>query len=170
MRAWRVKRWTGAWTSLRARIAFVAFAAGVCLRPWAAEAQPAGRGAPDPDDPALAALALALAATPVPQPPDGTAVKEPRVELVVTFTARAVVFDELPRIRVAFGGPGPRRAAWKVERTNLPERVERGVEYRDVKVRLTLWSAPDEFEALLEDARRVAGGIRAEGTVPQEHG
>ncbi len=155
--------------SLRARTAFAALAALACMGPRAAEAQSAARAPPDPDEPALAALALALAVAPIPpqaEPARGEAVKEPRVELVVTFAARSLVFEELPRIRMAFGGPGPRRAAWQVERTNLPTRVERGVEYRDVKVRLTLSSTVDEFEALIEDARRVASGIRTEEAAP----
>jgi hypothetical protein len=144
--------------SLRARTLFAITVA--CVTPCAAVAQTA---APDPDEPALEALALALAvAPPQPEAGGGDAVQEPRVDLVVTFAARSVVFEEVPRVRMAFGGSGPRRAVWKVERTNLPARVERGVEYRDVKVRLTLSSTADEFEALIEDARRVASGIRAE--------
>lgn len=154
--------------SLRARTAFAALAITVvCVTPRAGEAQEAA--APDPDEPALEALALALAVAPVPpqaEPGRGDAVKEPRVDLVVTFAARSLVFEEVPRIRMAFGGPGPRRAVWKVERTNLPARVERGVEYRDVKVKLTLSSTVDEFEALIEDARRVASGIRSEKATP----
>lgn len=153
--------------SLRARTAFAALAALVCMFPGAVQAQEAASPPTDPDEAALASLALALAAAPVPQQADGGTVKEPRVELVVTFAARSLVFEEIPRVRVAFGGPGPRRATWQVERTNLPARVERGVEYRDVKVRLTLWSTLDEFEALLEDARRVAGGIRTEEPAPR---
>jgi hypothetical protein len=150
--------------SLRARSALAALAISVVFpAPRAAQAQSAA--APDPDEPALEALALALAVAPVPpqaEPDRGDAVQEPRVDLVVTFAARSLVFDEIPRIRMSFGGSGPRKAVWKVERTNLPARVERGVEYRDVKVRLTLSSTVDEFEALIEDARRVASGIRSE--------
>jgi hypothetical protein len=154
--------------SLRARTVFAITV--VCVTPCAAEAQAAA--AQDPDEPALEALALALAVAPLPPQPDSgradalDAVKEPRVDLVVTFAARSLVFDEVPRIRMAFGGSEPRRAVWKVERTNLPARVERGVEYRDVKVKLTLSSTVDEFEALIEDARRVASGIRSEKATP----
>ena len=150
--------------SLRARSAFAALAITVVwLAPRAAAAQ--SPAAPDPDEPALEALALALAVAPVPpqaEPERGDGVQEPRVDLVVTFAARSVVFDDVPRIRMAFGGSGPRKAVWRVERTNLPARVERGVEYRDVRVRLTLSSTVDEFESLIEDARRVAAGIRSE--------
>jgi hypothetical protein len=150
--------------SPRARTALAALLA--LLAPLAAAAQPGAKSQHDPDDPALAALALALAAVPVPEQADPGQVKDPRVELVVTFSARSLVFDELPRLRTTLGGAGPRRAVWHVERTNLPARIEQGVEYRDVKVRVTLVSAVDEFEALLEDARRVASGIRAEDATP----
>jgi hypothetical protein len=151
--------------SLRVRSVYAAAVLAIVV-PHAAGAQPTAASLPDPDEPALAALALALATVPVPQQGDAAQVKEPRVELVVTFTARSLVFDELPRLRVAFGG-GPSRAVWRVERTNLPARVERGVEYRDVKVRVTLVSAVDEFEGLLDDARRVASGIRTEEASPR---
>jgi hypothetical protein len=152
--------------SPRARTMTTALAVLACIGPNAAEAESAA-SPQDPDEPALAALALALAAVPVPPQADPAQVKEPRVEMVVTFSARSVVFDELPRIRMAFGGAQPRRAVWQVERTNLPARVERGVVYRDVKVRLTLVSSVDEFEALIEDARHAASGIRSEGAAPR---
>lgn len=149
--------------SPRARTALAVLA---LLAPLVASAQPGAKPSPDPDDPALAALALTLAAVPVPEQADPGQVRDPRVELVVTFSARSLVFDELPRLRTTLGGAGPRRAVWHVERTNLPARIEQGVEYRDVKVRVTLVSAVDEFEALLDDARRVASGIRAEDATP----
>ena len=137
------------------------------LGPRGALAEPTSKPQTDPDEPALAALALALAAVPVPQQADPGQVKEPRVEVVVTFAARSLVFDELPRLRMTVGGAGPRRAVWHVERTNLPARVEQGVEYRDVKLRVTLVSAVDEFEALLDDARRVASGVRTQDATPR---
>lgn len=152
--------------SPRARTMKAALAVLACIGPIAVEAQSAA-SPPDPDEPALAALALALAAVPVPQQADAAQVKEPRVEVVVTFSAQSLVFDELPRIRTSFGGAEPRRAVWQVERTNLPARVERGVVYRDVKVRLTLVSTVEEFEALIEDARRAATGIRSERAAPR---
>ncbi len=153
--------------SPRARAVLAATAVLALLGPRGALAEPASKSPPDPDEPALAALALALAAVPLPQPADPGQVQEPRVEIVVTFAARSLVFDELPRLRTTLGGAGPRRAVWHVERTNLPARIEQGVEYRDVKLRVTLVSAVDEFEALLDDARRVASGIRTEDATPR---
>lgn len=153
--------------SPRARTALTAAAVLALLGPRGAAAEVSSKSQPDPDEPALAALALALASVPVPEQADPGQVKDPKVELVVTFSARSLVFDELPRLRTTLGGAGPRRAVWHVERTNLPARIEQGVEYRDVKVRVTLVSAVDEFEALLDDARRVASGIRADDAAPR---
>lgn len=153
--------------SPRARAALGAVAVLALLGPRGAVAEPSSKSQPDPDEPALAALALALATVSFPQAADPAQVQEPRVEVVVTFAARSLVFDELPRLRTTLGGAGPRRAVWHVERTNLPAHVEQGVEYRDVKLRVTLVSAVDEFEALLDDARRVASGIRTEDATPR---
>lgn len=157
--------------SLRARTALAVLAVLACLTPSFAAAEPPATTLRDRDEFALAALALSLAAAPVPpqaEPERGSAAtaEAPRIELVVTLAARSVVFEELPRIRMTFGGPGPRPAVWQVERTNLPARVEPGVEYRDVRVRLTLSSTVDAFESLIEDARRVASGIRMEDAAP----
>lgn len=156
--------------ALRACTAFAVLAV-VLFSPRCAGAQPLASPSRDTDESALAVLALALAVAPVPQQgtplaAGGAGDDEPRIELVVTVAARSVVFDELPRIRVAFGGAGPQRAVWHAELTNLPTPIEPGVEYHDVQVRLTLSSTLDEFESLIEDARRVASGIRMEGASP----
>jgi hypothetical protein len=161
--------------SPRAPAALAALATLASLMPGAAAADDAAGRSPDPDDAPLAALALALAAAPVPQierpgPGAEAATREPRVDLAVTLVARSVVFEELPRMRMVFGRPGAPRAAWRVERENLPVRVEPGVEYRDVSVRLALSCAPGELESLVEDARRVTRGLRLEKAAAPEGG
>jgi hypothetical protein len=87
----------------RARAAVAALVAFACHAGGAAAAEAPPIGSLDGDEAALAALALAFAAAPVPQPgkpePGGdAATREPHVDLEVTFAARSVVFDELPRI------------------------------------------------------------------------
>jgi hypothetical protein len=150
-----------------ARAALAAVAALALATDGAAFAEAPALRSLDADEAPLAALALALAAVPVPQlgaaePGREAAIPEPRVDVAVTLAARSVVFDEPPRIRVTFGRPGPPRAAWRLERRNLPARVEPGVEYRDVEVRLTLSATVDELASLVADARRVAGGLRGD--------
>jgi hypothetical protein len=142
-----------------------AVAAATAALPLAAPAEPPGLTA---DDATLAALAFALATAP---PPDELAAARagdgPRVEVVATVHAARVVFDAPPRLRVAYGGGGG-RVAWRAERTNLPARVQPGVAYEDVVVRVTVVGPVEELAALLEDARRAGQGIRHEALASAE--
>jgi len=136
----------------------VAVIAGALLQPPAARADPALA----PDDATLTALALALAAAPPPEDLAAARVGDgPRIELVATVRAARLVFDEAPRLRVAYGGAAG-HLAWRAERTNLPARVQSRQVYEDVVVRVTVVGPVDEVAALLEDARRAARGIRIE--------
>jgi hypothetical protein len=120
-------------------------------------------GAP-PDDAALAALAFALASAPAAgqlplgQPGPG-AEDAPAIELTLEVAAREVTFEVPPRVRPV-SVQGPRRATWRVERTNLPAHVQAGAVYRDVQVRVFLVATPGAFEVLVADARRAAAGMR----------
>jgi hypothetical protein len=137
----------------------------MALLPLPARANDAGASAPI-DDPTLIALAIALAVSPVPEgaslPPTAApdaAGAEPQLELVATIRAKSVVFSDVPKVNVAFAG-APRRTFWKTERVNLPARVEPGVTYRDVVVRLTLSSTAEDMAVLLRDAKRASAGLR----------
>jgi len=135
-----------------------ALAAAGLLAPRPSAAEPAPELAAD--DVALTALALALATAPAPEElPPARSGEPPRIELVATVRAARLVFDEVPRLRVAYGGT--RRVAWRAERRNLPARVAPGVLYEDVEVKVSLTGRLEEVEALLQDARRAAQGIRA---------
>jgi hypothetical protein len=129
--------------------------------PALARAEEQGGGAPL-DDPTLVALVFALAATPAPEP-QATANapgNEPQLELVATVRARSIVFADVPHVNLQFTGSGPRRTAWRIERVNLPARVQPGVVYRDVTVRLTLTTTMDDLAVLLRDARAASRGLR----------
>jgi hypothetical protein len=144
----------------RSRVSLVAALAAAALL----LAAPARAEAPGlaPDDATLAALALALAAAP--PPGDLAAARSgegPRIELVATVHAARLVYDEAPRLRVAYGGTSG-RLAWRAERTNLPARVQPREVYEDVVVRVTLVGPIEEVAALIEDARAAARGIRVE--------
>ena len=101
---------------------------------------------------------------PVPAPePQATANapgNEPQLELVATVRARSIVFADVPHVNLQFTGSGPRRTAWRIERVNLPARVQPGVVYRDVTVRLTLTTTMDDLAVLLRDARAASRGLR----------
>jgi hypothetical protein len=60
------------------------------------------------------------------------------VELFTGVRARELRFGAVPETEVRFEGEPAERSSSRSERENLPEEVEPGVTYRDVKVR---WQA-----------------------------
>lgn len=141
---------------------------GAAASPWAARAE-GGGAMPLADDPTLIALAVALSCADAPegveaalQGPSGPAAAGPEIELVATVRAKALRFDEVPKVDVVFRGTGKRRTVWKTERVNLPMRPQPGVTYRDVQVRLTISSDVEELTSMLRQARLAARGIRVE--------
>ena len=133
----------------------------------AAEVQ--GDASPLADNATLIALAVALSCADAPEAvaappaePSGVSAAGPELELVATVHAKALRFDEVPKVNVVFRGDGKRRTVWKTERVNLPAHPEAGVTYRDVQVRLTVTSDIDELASLLNEAKRASRGIRIE--------
>jgi hypothetical protein len=148
---------------LAAALALAALAA-TPARPEDAAQRPSAPADPAPDDAALAALAFALATVPaVGQLPLGEAGPgadgSPAIELTLEVAAREVSFAVPPRVRPV-SVSGPRRATWRVERTNLPAHLQAGVSYRDVAVRVFLVATPGAFDVLVSGARRAAAGMR----------
>jgi hypothetical protein len=143
---------------------------GVPAKASAVEAQ--GDAAPLADDATLIALAVALscadapdAVTAPPAEPATVTPAGPELELVASVKAKAIKFDEVPKVNVVFRGGG-RRTVWKTERVNLPVRPQAGVTYKDVEVRLTITSDIDELSSLLRDAKRASRGVRIEQAPP----
>jgi hypothetical protein len=56
------------------------------------------------------------------------------IELLASVQANQLRFDEQPETEVRFFGEPGHESASGSDRTNLPERVEPGVTYRDVRV------------------------------------
>ena len=144
------------------------------LLPVGAGAQGAqGGSTPLADDPTLIALAVALSCAEAPDvveapsaAPSGPAAEGPELELVATVRAKALRFDEVPKVDVVFKGTGKRRTAWKTERVNLPAHPEPGVTYRDVQVRLTITTDFEELGSMLQQAQRASRGVRIEPATP----
>lgn len=139
--------------------------------PALARAQAQAAPTPLADDPTLIALAVSLSCANAPEAvvpakapavPAAPAKAGPELELVATVRAKALRFDEVPKVDVVFRGNGPRHTTWKTERVNLPVHPEPGVTYRDVAVRLTITSTIDELSDLLAQAKRMSRGIRVE--------
>lgn len=66
--------------------------------------------------------------------------KSPDIDLTATVKARELCFDEVPDTEVRFWGHPERNSVSGTERENLPEKVQRGVTYRNVSVRLRIAS------------------------------
>jgi hypothetical protein len=145
----------------------VLFGGWVPAQARAIEAQ--GDASPLADDATMIALAVALSCADAPDtkaapPAEPSTVKPsgPELELVADVSAKALRFDEVPKVNVVFKGNGARRTVWKSERVNLPARPEAGVTYKDVRVKLTITSDIDELSSLLREAKRASRGVRIE--------
>ena len=74
------------------------------------------------------------------------------IELLASVQANQLRFDERPQTEVRFFGEPGHESASGSDRTNLPERVEPGVTYREVRVDYRLasrlagvrWPAPGD--------------------------
>jgi hypothetical protein len=79
------------------------------------------------------------------------------IELVASVEADELRFDEPPETEVRFHGEPDHESASGSDRTNLPERVEPGVTYRDVHVDYRLASRLAGPKAPTPRARRRSG-------------
>jgi hypothetical protein len=72
--------------------------------------------------------------------------------LLVKVTAREVTLNAERGIDVKFPGTFRRSTVWVTERHNLPERLEPGVTYRDVGIRLRISSRFENIEQIVREA------------------
>ena len=59
----------------------------------------------------------------------------PDIELGVSIRARSLRFDQVPEIEAGHDGTPGHEVQGRLERENLPDRVQAGVTYRRVRVR-----------------------------------
>ena len=75
-------------------------------------------------------------------------VERPDVEMEAVVKAKSLRFERVPDIEVSFHGGPEREQVSGSERENLPDEVEPGVTYRDVRVRwraaARIGSPPDD--------------------------
>jgi hypothetical protein len=62
-------------------------------------------------------------------------IERPDVEIGAVVKAKSLRFERVPDVEVGFTGDQPREQVSGSERENLPDEVEPGVTYRDVRVR-----------------------------------
>jgi hypothetical protein len=80
----------------------------------------------------------------------------PDIELTADVRAREMRFDEVPEAEVRFTGQPDRASVSGTERENLPEKVRRGVTYRNFSLRLhiateLIETEPDQWEKAKEE-------------------
>ena len=75
--------------------------------------------------------------------PSGPSRGEPDVSITAHVKARELRFDAVPETEVRFWGDAERESVSGTERENLPDEVERDVEYRNAGVRLQIVSRMD---------------------------
>ena len=82
------------------------------------------------------------------------------IEAGATVKAKKLRFESVPEAEVRFPGSDEERSGSHTERENLPEEVEPGITYRDVKVRwdagaaVRVEVAPEVAEAMAEEEER----------------
>lgn len=83
-----------------------------------------------------------------------TEADEKNSDLVITATVRAkeLIFEKVPTPTVNFPGNKERQTVWEADRTNLPEKVEPGVIYRDIGIRLRIYSRFAEIQRIVIEA------------------
>jgi hypothetical protein len=74
------------------------------------------------------------------------------LSITAHVTAESLVFRKVPTPRVEFTGRPRRQTSWEAERTNLPERVQPGVTYRDIGITLRITSVFPDIERIVAEA------------------
>jgi hypothetical protein len=75
------------------------------------------------------------------------ALATPDIEFTADVKGREMCFDEVPETEVQFWGRPKRASVSGTERENLPEKVRRGVTYRNFSLRLRIASELIESES-----------------------
>lgn len=75
-------------------------------------------------------------------------------DLVITATVRAkeLKFEKVPDTKVEFPGKGKRETVWEADRENLPKPVEPNVTYRDIGIKLRIYSRFSEIQKIVLEA------------------
>lgn len=71
---------------------------------------------------------------------------------VVKLTAKELKMDVVPNTSVEFPGTKRRTTAWLTQRSNLPEKLEPGVTYRDIGMTLRISSRFENIDEIVREA------------------
>lgn len=99
----------------------------------------------------------------------GRAAREPAADVEIGASARAkrLRFEKKPQTKVEFHGSPQIESDSHTERENLPEEVEPGKTYRDVRVRWTAGARIDD-DAVRELEEKIESKARGEASEDSE--
>jgi hypothetical protein len=104
----------------------------------------------------LLAFSQSAAPTPQNQTKNQTATEadEKNSDLVITANVRAreLKVEIVPNPTVEFPGKPERQTVWEADRENLPEKTEPGVTYRNIGIRLRIYSRFAEIQRIVLEA------------------
>lgn len=79
---------------------------------------------------------------------------EENSDIVITAIVRAkeLKMEIVPTPTVEFPGTKTRQTVWEADRENLPAQIEQGVVYRDIGIRLRIYSRFSEIQRIVLEA------------------
>lgn len=83
-----------------------------------------------------------------------TDANEENSDIVITATVQAkeLKMEIVPTPKVEFPGTRERQTVWEADRQNLPAQVQPGVVYRDIGIRLRIYSRFSEIQRIVLEA------------------
>jgi hypothetical protein len=74
------------------------------------------------------------------------------VAIIANVTARELKFEAVPNPTVEFLGKDKTQTIWHADRYNLPDKIEPGVTYRNIGIRLKITSRLADIERIVAEA------------------
>jgi hypothetical protein len=74
------------------------------------------------------------------------------IAIIANITAEELRFDAVPNTSVEFLDKSKNQTIWQAERFNLPDKIERGVTYRNIGIRLKITSRLADIERIVAEA------------------
>jgi hypothetical protein len=74
------------------------------------------------------------------------------VAIIANVTAKELRFEVVPNPTVEFLGKDKTKTIWHADRYNLPDKIEPGVTYRNIGIRLKITSRLAEIERIVAEA------------------
>jgi hypothetical protein len=79
-------------------------------------------------------------------------VKAADVAIIANVTAQELRFDVVPNSTVEFPGKPRNETIWHADRFNLPDKIEPGVTYRNIGIRLKITSSLADIDRIVAEA------------------